>query len=183
MTAQCMGNFGAHKWRYPEFMADRYGRSNGSVDPESHKQDDAGVSDQTVWVNKRYIPTDLRSTAPVPRRKLLASARLPRVERDWVPLGEASCRQISRATEERQLYVSQPSTRSEDWSTLRQILPSKGLPLRASPPNWGTGNAYAPPMLGVRQRRFPHINSPMTRYAQSIIFSFFWSTNRLRMDE
>ncbi|XP_041468808.1 uncharacterized protein LOC121418774 [Lytechinus variegatus] len=172
MTAQCMGNFGAHKWRYPEFVAERYGRSNRSPEPENQpKQDDVaiqGVSDQTVWVNKRYIPTDLRSTAPVPRHKLLAPRRLPQAERHWVPLGEASLRQFSRAMEERELYVSQPSTRSEDWSTLRQILPSKGLPLRHSPPNWGTGSAYAPPMIGARQRRFPHINSPMTRYVDDM---------------
>lgn len=167
-----MGNFGAHKWQYHEYLAERFNRSNKSPGPDSQlKQDEAtiqGEAQQTVWVNKRYIPTDLRSTAPVPRHKLLAPRRLPNAESGWVPMGEASLRQYSRAGEEKNLYVSQPSTRSEDWSTLRQILPSKGLANKYSPPNWGTGHAYAPPMIGSRQTRFPHINSPMTRYVDNM---------------
>ncbi|XP_072164288.1 uncharacterized protein [Diadema setosum] len=167
-----MGNFGAHKWRYHETLADYFNRSNGTFVPTSDtKQDEVNIqgdSRETVWVNKRYIPTDLRSTAPVPRHKLLAPRQLPQAERGWVPMGEASLRQISRANEEKELYVSQPSTRSEDWSTLRQMLPSTGRPLRFSPPNWGTGHAYAPPMIGHRQTRFPHINSPMTRYVDNM---------------
>ncbi|KAJ8045758.1 hypothetical protein HOLleu_08831 [Holothuria leucospilota] len=88
---------------------------------------------------------------------------LPATDRHWVPLGEASLRSISRSGEENQIFVSATSTRSEEWSTLRQILPSIGRPQRQRPPNWGTGLARPPHMTEIKQSRFPHVNSPMTR--------------------
>lgn len=89
--------------------------------------------------------------------------QLPATDRHWVPLGEASLRSISRSGEENQIFVSATSTRSEEWSTLRQILPSIGRPQRQRPPNWGTGLARPPHMTEIKQSRFHHVNSPMTR--------------------
>lgn len=89
MTAQCMGNFGCHKWLYPQYLNDalqekyqliRY--SPNGYQPLAFRDRRNGVDkidgdcQETVWVNKRYIPTDLRSTAPVPRHKLLAPKKV-----------------------------------------------------------------------------------------------------------
>lgn len=88
MTAQCMGNFGCHKWLYPQYLNDALQEkyqlirfSPNGYQPlackESNNDDKIdGDSHETVWVNKRYIPTDLRSTAPVPRHKLLAPRKV-----------------------------------------------------------------------------------------------------------
>ncbi len=164
MTAQCMGIFGSHKWLYPDYLLDKYERQVLKPREEQNDTDIRGCSADTVWVNKRYIPTDLRSTAPVPRHKLMAPKALPGAEPHWVPLGESSLRDISRANEESGICVSAPSTRCEEWSTLRQLLPSKGRPITFGPPNWGTGSALPPIMIRQKQTRYPHINSPMTRY-------------------
>ncbi|XP_022099442.1 uncharacterized protein LOC110983991 [Acanthaster planci] len=174
MTAQCMGNFGSHKWLYPEYLLDKYEDRVLKPRNEQNETDICGYSKDTVWVNKRYIPTDLRSTAPVPRHKLMAPKALPLAEPHWVPLGEPSLRSISRAKEEAGICVSSPSTRCEEWSTLRQMLPSSGRPITFSPPNWGTGMAMPPRMVREKQTRFPHINSPMTRYTDDMHL-----TNRL----
>ncbi|CAH1791022.1 unnamed protein product [Owenia fusiformis] len=163
MAAHCMGNFGAYKFAYSRFMDDPI-RSQ-----ESNRKDE-----ETVWVNKRYIPTDFRSTAPVPRYKIVAPNLLPEPPRYWVPLGEASLKTFDRAGDEESIYPSQPSSRCEEWSTLRQMLPSRGRPYRHSPPNWGTGASAPPQWTGKNQGRFPHINSPMTRYTDDMHL-----TNRL----
>ncbi|XP_033095376.1 uncharacterized protein LOC117099953 [Anneissia japonica] len=172
MAAQCLGSFGSHKWRYHQYLKEKYYQNL----PKDREGDEGihGFSKETVWVNKRYIPTDLRSTAPVARHKLMTPDQLPQAEKHWVPDGEQSLRSISRASEETCIYRSQPSTRSEQWSTLRQMLPSYGTPIRKGPPNWGTGMALPPVVTPKKQSRFPHINSPMTKYTDDMHL-----TNRL----
>ncbi|XP_078001067.1 uncharacterized protein LOC144453619 [Glandiceps talaboti] len=156
MAAQSFGAFGAYKYLYSRYQ-----------EPDSGEF-------QTVWVSKRYIPTDLRSTAPVPRHKLMSSSGMPQANPSWVPLGEPSLGMIDRGFEEKEIYASQPSTRAEEWSTLRQVLPSRGRPYRHGPPNWGTGITDPPRLISRQQSRFPHINSPMTRYVDDM-----HATNRL----
>ena len=155
MAASCMGTFGTYQYMFnrPSFQYS-HNFSQGSA-----------ADNDTVWVIKRYKPTDLRVTAPVPRHKLMAPAAkdLPAPDQHWVPPTEASPKTFSREREERMVYRSTPSTRCEEWSTLRQMFPSRGRPQRISPPNWGTGFAEPPQNTSGIQRSFPHINSPMTR--------------------
>lgn len=152
MAANCMGTFGTYQYM------------------SRHKPDNS-----TVWVTKRYIPTDLRVNAPVPRQKPLAPnlKDLPAPAKHWVPPRDPLLHMVYRSHEETQ-GASQPSTRCEEWSTLRQMLPSRGRPSRIRPANWGTHYAPPPSMEGSIQRRFPHINSPMTRYVDDM-----HGTNRL----
>ena len=159
MTANCLGNFGTYQYMYHTY--------NGG--PERRNQ--LTGSQGTVWVTKRYTPTDLRITAPVPRHKLIApqAQHLPRPEEHWLPHRHQSLAGISRDHEERAVFRSQPSTRCEEYSTLRQMLPSIGRPVKARPPNWGTGYDAPPHTTSNLQRRFPHINSPMTRYVKSSV--------------
>ncbi|CAH1242922.1 uncharacterized protein LOC118432492 [Branchiostoma floridae] len=153
------GAFGAFKYNYS-----RHGAS--------------GAPDKTVWVTRAYDPNDLRSKSvpsmPVPRHKPLQLDRLPGAPPYWVQPSEVSLRKVTRATEETAPYVSTTSTRCEEWSTLRQMLPSRGRPLRNGPPDWGTAMADPPNMTSSQQRRFPIINSSMTRFADDMFL-----TNRL----
>lgn len=128
---------------------------------------------ETVWVTKRYVPTDLRSTAPVPRHKLVAPRTLPAVERHWLPTMDPPLRSFERSTSA-VIFPSHPSTRCEDYSTLRQMLPSRGSSFCLNPPNWGTSYSL-PPLIAERPtKRFPMVNSPMTRYVDDMHL-----TNRL----
>ena len=158
MSASSMGAFGAYKWAYSRHQEGTL-KQNKQTDPS-----------ETVWVTKRYVPTDLRSSAPVPRHKLLSTdvKSLPRPPVHWIPASESSLRAFYRDGEEEFIYVSQPSTRCEEWSTLRQMLPSRGGYYPSTPPNWGTGLSTPPVNLCDIHRRFPHLNSPMTR----LVFKF-----------
>lgn len=120
---------------------------------------------ELVWVNRWYTPEDLRTLAPVQRRKFLAQPQpdLACLPSHWVPLPEAPLKSFSRAAEEKQIHSSTQSSRCEQWSTLRQMLPSKGHCARQAPPKWGTGFAAPPSWVPRKPRRFSHINSPMTK--------------------
>ena len=124
------------------------------------------MHDELVWVNKWYNPDDLRSSAPVQRHKFLAQPlpELSSLPSYWVPLCEAPLKSFSRAAEEKHIHVSSPSSRCEEWSTLRQMLPSKGQCKRCSHPKWGTGMSTPPTWSTKNLKRFPHINSPMTEW-------------------
>lgn len=132
----------------------------GEVRPETN---------EVVWVNKRYIPTDLRSNAPVPRSKFVyeqmpdshAAKKLPQ---HWKHDVNQSLKTFSRHMEEEKWYPSSQATRCEEWSTLRQMFPSKGVPERLTNPRWGTGLPFPPRFQPGVEKRFPHMNSPMTRY-------------------
>ncbi|XP_046375975.1 uncharacterized protein LOC124148751 [Haliotis rufescens] len=159
MAALSMGAFGLSYQKYLQEQGDRERELNRGPG--------------AVWVTKRYIPTDLRVTAPVPRHKFLAPADLPTVEEHWLPVGEPPLRSFDRR-EEKMIYASHPSSRSEEWSTLRQTLPSRGGHKKPCPPNWGTGTSLPPIVTERTVSRFPIVNSPMTRYVDDMHL-----TNRL----
>ena len=150
MTALSMGAFGAYKQAYSRYMQEREDAARANAPTE------------TVWVTKRYIPTDLRATAPVPRHKLLAPKALPPAEYHWIPVTDPALRSFDRGPGNA-VFKSHPSTRCEEYSTLRQMLPSQGSLVRFPPQNWGTGNEMAIAYSERPQRRFPIINSPMGR--------------------
>ncbi|RMX43820.1 hypothetical protein pdam_00023094 [Pocillopora damicornis] len=116
-----------------------------------------------VWVNKRHDPLDLRSNAPVQRSKFICGPPDMAVDNHWKRETQPSLKTFSRHLEEGKWYPSTQATRCEEWSTLRQMFPSKGVPDRVISPRWGTGLPLAPRFHPKNQQRFPHINSPMTR--------------------
>ena len=71
--------------------------------------------------------------------------------------------------QEKAIYVSQHHTRCEQWSTLREMLPSQGRAEPKKQPNWGTGRGVPSSLVGTRTSRFPVYDSEMTRsvHAQS----------------
>ena len=122
-------------------------------------------NNELVWANRWYTPEVLRSSAPVQRHKFLAQPNpsLSSFPSHWVPLCEAPLKSFSRAKEERQINTSAPSSRCEQWSTLRQMLPSKGHCMRHKPPKWGNGISTSPDWREEKPQRFTKINSPMTK--------------------
>lgn len=152
-----MGAFGAYKHAYSKYKEELEERER-----EFMKNEPRIPEPQTVWVTKRYIPTDLRVTAPVPRHKLLAPKILPSADSHWIPSMEAPLRSFERPPA-REIFVSHPSTRCEEYSTLRQMLPSAGSAWKRSPPDWGTSLGFPPVHIDRPPNRFPKINSPMTR--------------------
>ena len=122
-------------------------------------------NNEVIWVHKRYDPQDLRSNAPVQRSKFLCdTAEVDgTVPEHWRRETQPALKTFSRHLEEEKWYSSSPATRCEEWSTLRQILPSKGVPSRTACPRWGTGAAKVSEFKFRNKKHFPHINSPMTR--------------------
>lgn len=149
-----MGAFGTYKLQYHRFMQER---------EERDRQQAQGPNNETVWVTKRYDPQDLRVLAPVPRYKLVVSKLPTPAEQHWVPVTDPPLRSFER-DRERIMYASFPSTRSEDWSTLRQMLPSRGSAHKVKPPSWGTAPGFPPYLCDRAPTRLPKVNSPMTRY-------------------
>ena len=122
------------------------------------------TNNDVVWVNKRHDPQDLRSNAPVQKSKFICEQPVDiSVPEHWKRETQPALKTFSRHFEEEKWYPSSQATRCEEWSTLRQILPSKGVPDRVICPRWGTGMALPPRLHPQSQKHFPHINSPMTR--------------------
>merc|ERR1739838_879895 len=145
MAAACLGMFGDFK----------YSRD----DPE------------LVWVSKPYEPLDGRESAPVARFKAVKNVPTSPggLSADWKSVEEhVTVANIPRSREEKDVYPSMPSTRCENWSSLREILPSRGIPKRFEHPRWGTGLGGSPQMTTVEPRRHPIINSAMTRYVDAM---------------
>lgn len=117
-----------------------------------------------VWVNRWHNPKDLRSSNPVPRHKFLTQPKLHKLPSHWVPLTEAPLSAFSRAKEEKGIYNTTPSSRCEQWSTLRQMFPSRGHSQHKLPAKWGTDKAALSNWSPFKPKRFPHINSSMTKY-------------------
>ena len=49
------------------------------------------------------------------------------------------------------------------------MLPSSGHAVRRHPPAWGTDTSIAPRLTSAPMRRFPAIDSPMTRWVELIV--------------
>ena len=86
------------------------------------------------------------------------------IPKAWQHHVDAPASLRARDREECRLLPYSHATRSEEWSTLRQILPSRGYLNRVASPRWGTGPPHSNVDYGKEApSRFPHINSPMTR--------------------
>ncbi|XP_002131682.3 uncharacterized protein LOC100182412 [Ciona intestinalis] len=147
MAAACLGSFGDYKYIKPQPV----------------------TSAETVWVSRPYDPLDSRDSAPVPRHKTLDSPRpVHDLPKEWLPLRERSLRETTRRSEEKHIYPSLRTTRCEDWSTLREMLPSRGRPKRIEHPKWGTGLGGSPVMTVEQDKRNPIITSAMSRFVDEM---------------
>lgn len=119
---------------------------------------------ELAWVTFRYTPAKLRVQGPTQSQKFLKiSTPTPGIPPYWVTTPTAPLKSFSRADEESEIIGSYPSTRSQEWSTLRQMLPSQRAYVKQSPPSWGISDALVLPSIASRQpKRYPKINSSMT---------------------
>lgn len=81
-----------------------------------------------------------------------------------MPPRQRSLRDMSRSHEEKHMYPSMRPIRCEEWSTLREMLPSSGRPRKIEPENWGTAITDPPVNINKTSTRNPMINSSMSRY-------------------
>jgi len=139
-----------------------------TVDASSLTCSPTGAQDSRdiMWVTKRYDPTDLRTMAPIQQRKPVTAeaSDLPRPPAAWTRHSLPSRHSLPYRDKPQGVFRSQACTRSEDWSTLRAMLPSSGRPAWSKPPNWGTGQGPPPGTTDDMQQIFPRYYSPMSRY-------------------
>jgi len=164
MAASCLGAFGSYKLQYSRYLKDR----------ETQARQQAGPPEtETVWVTKRYGPNDERVIAPVPRHKHVVPTRAGNLhsgENHWIPVTDPPLSSFNRSSGYplNVIYVSHPATRSEEWSTLRQMLPSYGNVWRVDQPNWGTTFGPPPTPLPKITDRHAHVNSSMTKFVDDM---------------
>ena len=128
--------------------------------------------DEVVWVSSTYNPNRPQTSAakvPVPRYNLVYPMpdRLSNVPVEWRLHTNPPIYSYSRQSEEKSFYPSTPATRCQEWSTLRELFPSKGRHTKEPSYRWGTGPTFFRPIPTTREKKqgseFSHINSPMTR--------------------
>lgn len=147
MAAECLGTPFSHK-RFRKVV---------TIDPQSN---------EVVWVKQRYTPKDLRNTTPVQRWKFMVTSlpqNFSQIPDGWKYHVDPPSKLFARDMEEERLLPYSHATRCEEWSTLRQMLPSLGQRNRVATPCWGTGTLRELQFSRKEQTRFPHVNSPMTR--------------------
>jgi len=127
---------------------------------------------QITWVNKPDDPLDLRSTAPVARHKPLdkGNIQLGTDQSNWIPQEEIPVGEKSRKDKGTEIYPYHQRTRCEEWSTLRQQLPSIGHIEPGRPADWN--QQRLPRRFSTkREKRFPRYNSEMTRYVDDMLLT------------
>ena len=122
-------------------------------------------SDEVVWVQRRINLQDPRFNAPVGRYKVILPdyRKLPAPCGAWIRTPEYQQSQFWRP-EDQNTLVTQKNSRCEDWSTLRQMLPSRGYYKASVPPKWGIEAGRPPIPTDEPQTRFPQIRSTMSAF-------------------
>ena len=121
--------------------------------------------DKVVWIHKRHCPDDPRSVFPVRRQKPQKhECPSPRpLPEYWLQQPEPQIGTFSRSAEETLHYRSCQGTRCEEWSSIREMLPSsRGFPLRHLQQHWGTIESVPPHYTSRRLAKFPHFNNTTT---------------------
>ena len=126
-------------------------------------------SNEHVWVVRQYNPREQRTkgTVPVPRHKFLypGPEKPYDVPGDWQMDVGPPIFWYSAPLNQQRFYPSSHATRCEEWSTLRQNLPTRGIVIKQSAPKWGVKKMPVPPVTADRSaKRYPHVNSSMTKY-------------------
>lgn len=95
-------------------------------------------------------------------------AVLPSISSVWRRPVDPPIQFYARPDKEYKVFPYSPLSRCEEWSTLRQMLPSTGLVLKKYPPRWGSNPAEPVKFSGDKGVHFPIINSPMTSYVDEM---------------
>ena len=119
---------------------------------------------EVLWVIQSYHPRDTRHNVPVSRRKFLFEYPPKKLEKSFHP-PEKNTLQPKAGKEYATPFIPTfQNTRCEEWSTLRAMLPSRGLPIRKRESNWATAAREPPVMSSKKLSYFPRINNPMTTF-------------------
>lgn len=125
-------------------------------------------SDEVVWARRRIDHIDPRFDAPVARYKVILPdyRKLPAPCGAWIRPPEYQQSQFWRP-DDQNTFVTQRNSRCEDWSTLRQMLPTRGYYKASVPPKWGIEAGRPPSPTDEPQTKFPQIRSTMSALVKS----------------
>jgi len=131
------------------------------------KKDKMNKNVELVWIMQPCNHDDLRHNIPVPRNKFLYFHPPPKLDFALQPTETVLPKWGKKWA--KPPCDSVMSTRCEDWSSLREMLPSRGIPvIRRIPPNCGTGPSSPPDFVFKKIKHFPITSSPMSRYAEAV---------------
>ena len=129
------------------------------------------------WQTKYYDPQDNRTknVPSIPRAYSTLPCREPMGYPDPKELYRPQVPPARYSTTMRMHAIPtkpSPSTKIEEWSTLRQMMPSQGSQsFKPVPENWGTGGGYPSKYVsGDQQPSFNRVNSAMSRFAHDSWF-------------
>lgn len=63
-------------------------------------------------------------------------------------------------------------SRDENWSSLREMVPTTGRPYRHRPPSWGVSADVPPELVADSYERYPKVFSAMSRHRTDQQFSY-----------
>jgi len=119
---------------------------------------DPRKNNDLFWMRRRCDVADPRFDKPVARYKPCMVEPRQFVEGQV----QDSTTKAVKSKKPMVYFATQRDKRTNEWSTLRQMLEHRGNPERTTPPRYGTGPAR-PPIMGTKaQTRFPQIRSEIT---------------------
>eukprot|EP01135_Chromosphaera_perkinsii_P012067 Nk52_evm5s2579 gene=Nk52_evmTU5s2579 len=125
-----------------------------------------------LWHRKKFSPLDQRFECPhIPKKPL----RIPEVVPDnWIPRTDPELYYtLSLPAIPDEGYLAQRSTRCEEWSVLKQMLPSKPTVKKNPEADHGWGVKAFPPVVlnrpGEERTNYNLIGNPATKYYDSMI--------------
>ena len=136
-------------------------------EPAIKKKEKQTKNVEVVWVLQRSNPDDPRHNIPAPRYKFLYSYPPPKLDNVLQPLENVlpklGKKWVTQSSE------SVGTTRCEDWSSLREMMPSRGIPvIRKIPPGWGIGSSSPPDFVFKKIKHFPKVASPMSQFVDHV---------------
>ena len=129
------------------------------------KKEKCDRDNEIIWIMNPCNTDDVRPSFPVPRYKIYYPNPLQKLDQSFQLAENRLLPQWGKkyATP---FCPSSHSSRSEDWSVLRAMLPSKGISVKKSSPNWGTGSGSPPKFVRRKVSYFPRVESAMSKFTE-----------------
>lgn len=123
------------------------------------------MENEVAWVSDKNTTDTTFTTIPVPKHKIVKEALdINEIPDYWIPpLVEDLPVSEAEINKNEKCKASLPSTRCEEWSTLRQMKPSTSRLTRLAASSWGCLPANIPAKEEDVPERYSKINSSMTK--------------------
>ena len=123
------------------------------------------MENEIAWVSNKNTTDITFTTIPVPKRKIIKKpVDVEQIPNHWIPpfvedlpVSEAVINKNEKCN------ASMPSTRCEEWSTLRQMKPSTSRLKKPASSSWGCLPTDIPTKEENVPEKYSKINSSMTK--------------------